>query len=58
LSYVLHDNHGADPEDVVEAKVHNAVSRLIVSAWRNREMTMVKIRGNKIRVLRGKEFKN
>lgn len=35
LTDVLHDYHGADPEDVGEAKVDDAICRTVVSAWRH-----------------------
>lgn len=35
LTDVLHDYHGADPEDVREAKVDDAICRTVVSAWRH-----------------------
>lgn len=36
LTNILHHNHGADPEDIREAKVDNAVSWIVVSPWRYR----------------------
>lgn len=37
LTHVLHHHQGADPEDVREAKVDDAVSRTVVSAWRGED---------------------
>lgn len=31
LSHILHDHHSADPEHISEAKVGNAVGRLVVA---------------------------
>lgn len=34
LTNVLHHHHGADPEDIREAKVDDAVCWTVVSTWR------------------------
>lgn len=31
LSHILHDHHGADPEHISEAKVDDAVGRLVIA---------------------------
>ena len=40
LANVLHHHHGADPEDVREAVVDDAVCRAVVSAWRQNRIIM------------------
>lgn len=37
LTNVLHYHHGADPEDIREAKVDDAVCWTVISTWRHRE---------------------
>ena len=34
LTNVLHHHHGADPEDIREAKVDDAVCLAVISTWR------------------------
>lgn len=34
LTNILHHHHGADPEDIRETKVDDAVCRIVVSTWR------------------------
>lgn len=38
LTNVLHHHHGADPEDIREAKVDDAVCWIVVSTWRPTQM--------------------
>ncbi len=35
LTNVLHHHHGADPEDIWEAKVDDAVCWVVISTWRH-----------------------
>jgi len=45
LTHVLHHHHGADPEDVGEAKVEDAVCRTVVSTWRSTDGDLLSCAG-------------
>lgn len=46
LSNPFHDNHSADPEDVREAIVDDAVCWLVVSTWKRRDRMTFNDRGH------------
>lgn len=54
LPHILHDNHGADPEHIGEAKVDDAVGRLVIATWQKerKKKTQKLLHGNRVRLHR------